>query len=144
MNDTLWNSELVHAAAIGVTVVASSGDAGNAPKNVTGQYFGAGPGWPASAAFNASGVISVGSKHRKLRKSHRTVRRHACAGPLLRQFERAPPERNGVVQDTLAGSGNVSGSEGGGAPLYSEPRWQFDSAAQPSIASAEDRRASPA
>ncbi|HEV2231165.1 MAG TPA: hypothetical protein VGS18_03145, partial [Thermoplasmata archaeon] len=39
--------------------------------------------------------------------------------------------------NTLGGSGNVTGTEGGGATIYPEPDWQFHSAAQPNLASAE-------
>ncbi|MCI4372082.1 MAG: hypothetical protein L3K02_00330, partial [Thermoplasmata archaeon] len=60
LNDSEWNSYLTEAAAMGVTVVMASGDQGNAPDSQTGRNDGQWPVWPASAAFNSSGSISVG------------------------------------------------------------------------------------
>ena len=58
-NDSLWDSGLEEAAALGVTVVCASGDQGDAPALLTdrGNPW---PTWPATAAFADTGVISVG------------------------------------------------------------------------------------
>ncbi|HEV2520660.1 MAG TPA: protease pro-enzyme activation domain-containing protein [Thermoplasmata archaeon] len=137
LNDTLWNTELAHAAAIGVTVIAASGDSGNAPAPLTKQYLGAEPGWPASAAFETSGTLSVGGVSL------------AASGSASGSFDGVHPPNvsydpaTGLLQgqsawyNALGGSGNVTGTEGGGATIYPEPDWQFHSAAQPNLASAE-------
>ena len=60
LNDSAWNLELAHAAATGVTVVAASGDQGNAPAALSRQFQGQWPGWPTTAAFDSFGTVSVG------------------------------------------------------------------------------------
>src|SRR5208283_5881049 len=60
LNDPAWNAELLTAAATGVTIVAASGDQGNAPDSLTGRSDGQWPIWPATDATNTSGSISVG------------------------------------------------------------------------------------
>ncbi|HEV2166673.1 MAG TPA: protease pro-enzyme activation domain-containing protein [Thermoplasmata archaeon] len=137
LNDSLWNLQLEHAAALGVTVVAASGDAGNAPAGATSRSLGSGPGWPASAAFNSSGAISIGGTS--------VVASGAATGSFDGNGAPAPAYdastgpllRESVWYNTLAGPGNLSGSEGGGAALYPEPHWQFHSAAQKAIVAAE-------
>jgi kumamolisin len=137
INDTLWNEELLHAAAIGVVVVASSGDAGNGPVWITREFVGNGLSWPACVAFDGSGVVAVGgatiSSDGVATGSFDGVQTPALA------YDAQAGGINGSVAwyDTLPGLGRYSGSQGGGAANYSEPSWQFDSAAQPGIASAE-------
>ncbi len=137
LNDTFWNEELAHAAALGVTVVASSGDSGDASAQATSAYLGNGPGWPADAAFDGAGTISVGGAS--------VTSSGAATGSF--DFQADPPlaydpsvgtiTAQSVWYDTLGGTGNITGSEGGGAVNYSEPSWQYDSAAQPAVAAAE-------
>ncbi|MCI4351215.1 MAG: S8 family serine peptidase [Thermoplasmata archaeon] len=133
LNDSLWNLELLHAQAIGVTVVAASGDQGNAPNEVSGRFQGQWPTWPATVAFNTSGTIAVGGVSL------------GAGGPSEGTFDgtnlTAGFDRNmtGVTSrsawyETRAGFGNISGSEGGVSAVTPEPNWQFRSAAQPTIA----------
>ncbi|HYB63018.1 MAG TPA: protease pro-enzyme activation domain-containing protein, partial [Thermoplasmata archaeon] len=60
LNESGWDTQLELAAAMGVTVVASSGDQGDASSGLTGRIQNAWPLWPATAAFNTSGAVSVG------------------------------------------------------------------------------------
>jgi subtilase family serine protease len=135
LNDSTWNDELDEAAAMGVTVVAASGDQGNAPDSLTGRDTGQWPGWPATAAFNNSGAVSVGG-----------VTLTASGTPsgwfngtdLNASYD---PDFGVITQlsawwDTEGGSGAYAGSEGGISGVYTEPEWQFRSAAQPNIVNA--------
>jgi subtilase family serine protease len=135
LNDSLWNLELAHAAAIGVTVVAASGDQGDAPNDASGHFQGQWPTWPASAAFNGSGTISVGGVSLALGG---TPTGTYTGGVLPDGFD---SNFTGFTSQTawyddLGGYGHLEGSEGGLSTVIGEPYWQFDSAAQPSIASA--------
>jgi subtilase family serine protease len=135
LNDSLWNLELAHAAAIGVTVVAASGDQGDAPNDVSGHFQGQWPTWPASAAFNGSGTVSVGGVSLALGG---TATGTYTGGELPDGFD---SNFTGFTSQTawyddLGGYGHVEGSEGGMSTVVPEPYWQFDSAAQPAIASA--------
>jgi subtilase family serine protease len=136
LNDTLWNSELAQAAATGVTVVAASGDEADAPSDLTGRFQGQWPTWPASAAFNTSGVVSVGGTTVTLDGSATQV--VGSNYTLNATFDSSVTEilQQSVWFDTLGGYGNVSGSEGGISVVYPEPWWQYHSAAQPAIVNA--------
>ncbi len=135
LNDFLWNQELEEAAATGVTVVAASGDQGNAPNSLTGRSDGQWPVWPATAAFNTSGSLSVGgisfgftgSGNGWFNGTNLTVGYDDAIGNLT-----------GVSAwwDTSGGPGQYAGTEGGVSTVYPEPAWQFESAAQPNIVNA--------
>ncbi|MCI4358452.1 MAG: hypothetical protein L3J95_02880 [Thermoplasmata archaeon] len=141
LNDTLWNTELEHAAATGVTVIASSGDSGNAPAADTQEYLGAEPGWPASAGFDSTGTVSVGGAS-LLSGGSATGTFDGTHAPTV-AYDGATGTITGqsVWYNLLGGPGNATGSEGGGATRYPEPSWQFHSAAQPSLAEAEGSQA---
>ena len=134
LNDSLWNTYLAQAAAMGVTVVCASGDQGNAPDALTGGSDGPGVLWPASAAFASTGAVAVGGT---------TV---TFAGPATSSTSGGPvdaaydPHVRGLASQTawydLDAPGGVAGSEGGISGVYPEPAWQFHSAAQPPIVSA--------
>ncbi len=136
LNDTLWNTELLEAAATGVTVIAASGDQGNAPNYLSGRFQGPWPTWPASAAFATYGAVSVGGLSVALNGSATS---NWTAGQLLNvSFD---PTVRGIAAQTTwyegsGGAGNLSGSEGGISTVYPEPAWQFASAAQPDIVNA--------
>lgn len=134
LNDTLWDTELEHAAALGVTIVAASGDAGNSADSPSGRTDGPWPTWPASAAFATSGAIAVGGENLYL--NGLATGSNNGSGFVHGAFD---VNISGVAgqsawSDELGGPTNYSGSEGGASLLYPQPRWQFDSAAQPSIA----------
>ena len=128
-NDTLWNTELLHASAIGVTVFASSGDQGNAPNQLTHRPQGQWPGWPATVSFGSSGVVSVGGT---------TI---TASGTPTVNYTYDPNAGSIADQvpwwDTSRGPGHYAGTEGGISSVYAEPAWQSDSAAQTAIAEAQ-------
>ena len=137
LNESGWNAELEEAAAMGVTVVAASGDQGNAPDSLSGRGDGQWPLWPATAAFNTSGAVSVGGV---------TL---AVSGSSAGWFNDTnytlnvswDPDVGRLTQlttwwDTTGGAGYYDGSEGGVSSVDPEPNWQFHSAAQPNIVNA--------
>jgi subtilase family serine protease len=135
LNDTTWDQELQQAAAMGVTVVAASGDQGDAPNHLTGRSDGQWPVWPATVATSTYGVVSVGGV---------TI---GLDGPASGWFNGTDLDVNydanttglnalSTWWDTLGGPGTYAGSEGGISSVYSEPYWQFHSAAQPAIVNA--------
>jgi subtilase family serine protease len=132
LNNSLWDTELAAAAATGVTVVVASGDQGDAPNPLTGRGDNPWPLWPASAAFNTSGAISVGGVTLALSGQPTSTYTHP---PLTVQYD---PNVEGIANasawwDTSAGAGNYAGTEGGASIEYPEPWWQFHSAADPAI-----------
>ncbi len=133
LNDSLWDTELLHAAAIGTTVLAASGDAGNAPNSVTGGEDGQWPTWPASAAFATSGDVAVGGTEIQLLGSPAGTWNGT---ELNASFD---PTAGTILSQTAwyeTSFGAVVGSEGGISAVYSEPSWQAQSAAQPAIVNA--------
>lgn len=136
-NVSAWDQELLLAATMGVTVVAASGDQGNAPSAATGNPFGPDPLWPATSAFNESGVLSVGGSSVVLSgKSTGTY-----TGPPLAvsydPFVQGPGTMS-AWSDSSGGPGKYLGSEGGLSQVIPEPWWQFHSAAEPSIVAAAE------
>jgi subtilase family serine protease len=137
LNESGWNAELEEAAAMGVTVVASSGDQGDAPNSLTGRGEGAAPLWPATAAFNTSGAVSVGGVSVDVGGSPAgwyndvnqsiNVSYDPNVGPITQLT---------TWWDTSAGPGAYAGSEGGISSVSTEPDWQFHSAAQSNIVNA--------
>ena len=137
LNDSLWNTELEHAAALGVTVVASSGDSGNAPSSATKNYLGSGPSWPATATFNDTGTIAVGGTTLVSGGTASGGFDGSQAPDLAYDANPGPIRGASAWYDTLGGPGDLTGSQGGGSTLYPIPYWQFHSAAEPAVASAE-------
>jgi subtilase family serine protease len=136
LDDALWDLELVHAAAIGVTIVAASGDQGDAPNADTGRGPST-PIWPSTAAFDSSGVLSVGGIAPTL-SGLPTGGYDPDQGVLNITYD---ANVTGVASqqawyDTSGGVGNYAGSEGGISTVYAEPSWQRHSAAQPTIVNA--------
>ena len=133
-NDTLWNTELLHASAIGTTVFAASGDQGNAPDSLSGRGQGQWPLWPATVSFGSSGVVAVGGT---------TI---STFGTPTSNFSYDPDVGSIADQvpwwDTSGGSGHFQGTEGGISLVYPEPAWQSNSAAQTNIADAQARQRS--
>ena len=140
LNDSLWNSYLAQAAAMGVTVVCASGDQGNAPDGLTGGSDGPGVLWPASVANGTTGSVSVGGTNVSLRGVATST---TSGSSLTTAFD---PKVTGISAQAawydLDAPSGVAGSEGGLSAVYPEPYWQFHSAAQPAIvAAAEIQRA---
>ncbi len=137
LNFSLWDADLSVAAAMGVTVVASSGDQGNAPSQLTGRSQDPWPLWPASAAFSTSGAVAVGGVSLELSG---TATETYVSGPLKLSYD---PDVDGIANssawwDTSGGPGDYAGTEGGVSSVYPEPTWQFHSAAQPEIVNAAE------
>lgn len=135
LNDSLWNTELSVAQAMGVTVVAASGDQGNAPPVASGRFQGQWPTWPGTAAFNATGTLALGGLTPTLSGTPTST---FNGTELNATFD---PTVTGVASaaawyDTFPGFGNLSGTEGGASPVIGEPYWQAHSAAQPAIVNA--------
>jgi len=139
LNDSTWNQELEEAAATGVTVVAASGDQGNAPDSLTGRDSGPWLVWPASAAFNTSGVLSVGGTSFRLSGSPNGW---INSTSIQVGFDAKIGNLTNVSAwwNTLGGAGQYTGTEGGISVVYPEPTWQYHSAAQWNIVNATVRQ----
>jgi subtilase family serine protease len=135
LDDSAWDQELKAAATTGVTVVAASGDQGNAPDTLTGYDDGPWPVWPASAAFNTSGALSVGGVSLSLRGTPTTI--YNGSGSLQLEYD---ANISGVTNLSAwydnEGALGVAGTEGGASLVFPEPYWQVHSAAQPAIVNA--------
>ncbi len=134
-NNSQWDADLTEAATLGVTVVAASGDQGDAPPALTGRPDPVAPLWPATAAFNSSGAISVGGVSVQLSGSPTAV---YTQPPLALRYDASDAGISTVTawwQQSVDGSGDA-GTEGGTSTVYAEPYWQFHSAAQPAIVNA--------
>jgi subtilase family serine protease len=136
-NDSLWYSELREAALIGVTIVCSSGDQGDAPNALTGRGS-ADPTWPATAAFSNWGAVSVGGTTVTLAGSPTS---NDTPPHIFPAFD---PNVTGIDRAVAwyehSTPGEYAGSEGGVSTTFPEPRWQFDSAAQYPIVNATIRQ----
>ena len=135
LNDSTWNQELQEAAATGVTVIAASGDQGDAPNSLTGRSSGPWPVWPATAAFNTSGALAVGGISLGLTG---TAEGWFNGTNLTVGYDDRIGNLTDVSAwwDTTGGPGEYAGTEGGASLVYPEPDWQFRSAAQPNIVNA--------
>jgi subtilase family serine protease len=135
LNDTTWNAALQEAAVMGVTMVAASGDQGDAPNRLTGRSAGPWPVWPASAATNTTGSVSVGGVSLTLSGTPAGW----FNGTLLNvSYDPSvgSPASLSTWWDTSRGPGTYAGSEGGISSVYPEPAWQFHSAAESNIVNA--------
>jgi subtilase family serine protease len=134
-NDSLWDSELEEAAALGVTIVCASGDQGDAPGSLTGRGS-ASPEWPATAAFADSGAVSVGGATVTMTGSPSS---NGSTHYIRPAFD---PHVTGISSAVAwyehSVPGEYAGSEGGVSPVFSEPPWQFHSAAQYPIRNATE------
>lgn len=137
-NDSMWSSLEETAASEGITIFASSGDAGDSPEYYSGRPQGQWPDWPSTASYNAWGVTAVGGSTIGLAG---TPCGPTWTGP---SSDKLPTLCYGA--DTVSGlssnvvwyqngtpPGGTAGSEGGISTVINEPTWQADSAAQSSI-----------
>ncbi len=137
LNSSAWNRELEAAALLGVTVVISSGDQGNAPDYLSHSQVTPWPTWPGSATFNNSGAISVGGVSLVLSGT-------PSAYTQPNRWNLSFDANVGAIQSMVAwynapaGPGQIVGTEGGISTVYAEPSWQFHSAAQWPIVNATD------
>jgi subtilase family serine protease len=135
LNDSAWNSALQQAAAMGVTVVCASGDQGNAPDTLTGRGDGQWPVWPASSAFNTSGVVAVGGVSLTL-DGRPTTSFNGSSLNVTWDSNITGIAGMTAWWDDLGRQGSWAGSEGGLSTVIPEPYWQNHSAAQPGISNA--------
>ena len=137
LNDSLWNTGLAQAAAMGVTVVCASGDQGDAPNRLTNRGSPL-PTWPATAAFATTGAISVGGTTLSLAGYPTDNVTPTSIHPAF------DPYVTGIASASAwyehSGFGSYAGSEGGVGESSPEPAWQFHSAAQPAIVNATERQ----
>jgi subtilase family serine protease len=135
--DPVWNGLEKKAAAMNVTLLASSGDQGNAPSSVQSHPQGQWPGFPATATYNSYGVIAVGG-------TEVTVSGQPMGAPWDPTSSTIPPygydapNITGVTKDvawyTPSSNPNAFGGTEGGISIYvNEPIWQATSAAQSPI-----------
>jgi subtilase family serine protease len=136
LNDPAWDLELLTAAATGVTIVSASGDQGNAPDSWTGRDDGQWPIWPATAASNTSGSVSVGGVSLGLSGTPISYYNATVGLNLSYDANDGTISSMSAWYDTSGGAGAYAGTEGGVSTVYPEPEWQFDSAAQPSVVNA--------
>lgn len=130
-----WTTETEAAALTGVTIVAASGDQGDAPNGLTGRQTGPWPTWPASADTNSSGAVAVGAV--SLTAGGRPTLVYNDTGPLNLSYDSNMTGISSVSAWYDAPPGEtLAGTEGGASTVFPEPGWQFDSAAQPAIVNA--------
>jgi len=139
LDDAAWDAELLTAASLGVTLVAASGDQGNAPDSLTGRPDGPWPVWPASDAMDLAGALAAGGVSFD---ATGTPDAYSNGSSLNISYD---PNVGQLVNvsawyDTTGGPGYFAGSEGGISTVYAEPDWQFHSAAQPVVVNATLRQ----
>ena len=120
LNNSAWNAELLTAAATGVTVLSASGDQGNAPDSLTHRGDGQWPVWPATAAWNTSGSVSVGGVSITLSGSPSA---YFNGSSLNLSYDPSAGQVSSASTwyDTLGGPGAYAGSEGGASTVIPEP-----------------------
>jgi subtilase family serine protease len=134
INDTIWNGLAEMAAGEGVTIVASSGDQGDAPVALTDRPQGQWPGWPATEAFQTYGVTAVGGT--TIDVTGAPTGDWNPNGDTLPTPGYDATSIVGLDSQTpwyIDSQGTVAGSEGGISAIYNEPLWQAQSAAQSGI-----------
>jgi subtilase family serine protease len=137
-NDTVWDGLLETAEAQGVSLLASSGDAGDAPVADTGRPQGQWPGWPATAAYQDWGVTAVGGSAITVSGTPCGATWGGVGSGQLPQMCYGAGTITGLSTDqvwyqNVTGPDGTAGSEGGISAIYNEPQWQADSAAQSAI-----------
>jgi kumamolisin len=138
-NDSLWDSGLEEAAALGVTVVCASGDQGDAPGLLTDRGSPS-PTWPATAAFDDTGTISVGGTTVTLAGTPTSTATPTLINATYDSSVTGVESASAWYEDTTPGQS--AGSEGGASSVFPEPSWQFHSAAQPAIVNATEHQGS--
>jgi subtilase family serine protease len=134
--DTVWDSLEQKAAAMGVTLLASSGDQGNAPTSLQDHPQGQWPSFPATATFDTYGVVAVGGTFVNVSG--------IPTGTWDPRGTAAPPSGydagniSGIASEEAWFSPSsdpayYSGTEGGISLYVNEPLWQAHSAAQSAI-----------
>jgi subtilase family serine protease len=130
-----WNTETAAAAITGVTIVAASGDQGDAPNDLTLRQTGPWPTWPASADTNFTGALAVGGVSLTVGGQPTLV--YNDTGPLKLSYDSNMTGISSLSAWYDARPGySLAGTEGGASTVFPEPIWQFDSAAQPAIVNA--------
>ncbi len=114
--DPGWNASLVKAEALGITVLAASGDSGN--NKSSPKYAGADAAFPGTTASDSFGMVSVGGTTVKLS----TTQTPGQFLKLTNQSAWYMPGPNTTGKTPV-------GSQGGIDVNISEPSWQLNSVA---------------
>ena len=104
MTDATWTSDLQQAAAMGISVFASSGDDGNSGSG------GAAPSFPATASYNTYGATAVGGLATTV------------SGTASTDGSGTTGISTEAVWYNTPNAGD--GSQGGVSKVYAEPSWQ--------------------
>jgi kumamolisin len=120
---------------MGVTVVAASGDQGNAPDTLTHRGDGQWPVWPASDASSLSGALAAGGVSITL-SGQPSMFYNGTTLNLSYDANDGSISSVSAWYNTQGGQGNYAGSEGGISTVFPEPKWQFVSAAEPAVVNA--------
>lgn len=139
-NDSSWDTLEQQAAAQGVTIFASSGDAGDAPMSVTDRPQGEWPEWPSTSAYSTYGTVAVGGTTIDVTGTPYSANWDPNSGTLP-PMAYDPQAITGLAAQSVwytnlsgaLGAGATAGSEGGISSVINEPLWQADSAAQSAI-----------
>ncbi|MHB8361933.1 MAG: S53 family peptidase, partial [Thermoplasmataceae archaeon] len=107
MTDSTWTSDLQQAAAMGISVFASSGDDGNSGSG------GAAPSFPATASYNTYGATAVGGLTTTV------------SGTASTDGSGTTGISTESVWYNTPNAGD--GSQGGVSKVYAEPSWQVAS-----------------
>jgi len=145
-NDTVWNGLAQMAAAMGITLIASSGDQGDAPPALQDHPQGQWPPFPATAAYNTYGVLAVGGTHVVVQGKPTGVWNPNSSQNVPEGYD--APNITGIASESawFSPSPNPSqyaGTEGGISSVINEPLWQARSAAQPTIHYTAERQGIP-
>ncbi len=116
-NDTAWYQDLQEAQARGISVLASSGDAGDNPSS--SRWDGTNVDFPSSMAYDAFGVTAVGGT---------TV--------LMNSNLELQSQVTWYISAADTADGGPAGTSGGISTVFGEPSWQLDTSANSVIGGA--------
>lgn len=134
--DAAWNNLEIKAQAMEVTLLASSGDQGDAPSSVQSHPQGQWPSFPATASYNGYGVMAIGGT--QVEVSGTPTGTWDPNGKLIPTPGYDAPNITAVTLTQpwftpSSSQGAYGGTEGGISPYVNEPQWQAESAAQSAI-----------
>lgn len=134
--DTVWNGLEQKAAAMGVTILASSGDQGDAPTSLQNHPQGQWPGFPATATFDSYGAIAVGGTEVNVSGTPTGTWNPTSGAAPPAGYD--APNISGIASGTAwftpsSDPSQYSGTEGGISEYEDEPIWQARSVAQSGI-----------
>jgi Pro-kumamolisin, activation domain len=115
VSDAAWTNMLMEANALGITVLASSGDAGNDSLS-----------WPAVIGNDSFGMIAVGGTTLNVSGAPATQHFHTVsyAGQPFPGIYSLPQSNAGSTVTGIAHQSAWAGTSGGASLYYTEPAWQ--------------------